>query len=76
MVSTEFLAERLARIVQHSAMQGKESLAQRIANTHQASPLLRLVSCQMNAIAASKRFDAAVEEAMALNSEISSFEEK
>lgn len=76
MNSTKSLAQRIAEISRHSPLPGEESLAQRLANAHRASPLLRLVSCQMNAVAESKRFETTVEEAMALNSEISSFEEK
>lgn len=73
---TKSLVQHLAKISRHSAMPGKESLAQRLANIHRSSPLSRLVSCHMNAVATSKRFEATVEEAMALNSEISSFKEK
>jgi hypothetical protein len=73
---TKPLAQRLAKDGRHSALQGQESLAQRIANIHQTSPLTRLVRCNLNAIAAAKRFEAVVDEAMALHPKISIFEEQ
>lgn len=70
MTPTKSLVQRLAEISRNS------TLAQRLTNIHEDSALSRLVCCHMNAITASKRFEAAVEKAMVLNSEISFFKEK
>lgn len=65
MIVSESLAQRLTKINRLGAAQGRESLAQRIANKHHTESISRLLNLQKNADISRKHFKTVVEEAMA-----------
>lgn len=75
MIASELLTQRLTKLNQLGATQGRESLAQRIANKHQAESISRLLNLQKNADISRKHFETVVEEAMARLQSVSYCEE-